>query len=527
MRRAPRRRTLSVRPCYTGVRKRLFLCAALLSALPACAPERVRPGVPSELAWRESYLGSGSYLGVTGEARDLDGRTAIVLTAITPGGAADRAHLQKDDRILSIDGSRRFLSQPDFALAVYQLDFRTPHVFEIRRGGETLTLDIQPDPAGKRGDVLEGRVRREQLVREVADALRGGIIEDHRGRDWDALVMRYTPLAEEARTRWELYGIINRMLGELKVSHLVHLSPEFMRCEWPSFTADVYTAGVEMVLRDDRFLVARLFEGSSAGRAGLCVGDEIISVDGLPPREAPACRSTMYHAGMEPPFYFLYLRAGESVSLRVRGSADPADERTVALALDGPGGYLHASRASRDILETDRHKLAYLHLWCLLSGDYYDLWRDFLAREGNEADAVLLDLRGRGGDAGLAVRITRDIAGIGKPVVVLVDGMTYSAKELIAYRVKKEGTARVVGQTTLGAFIGLRMIELSDGSVLEYPAHHVEGFTDGAVLEGHGVEPDVPVEYDLACLGGRDPILEAAKIEAVRLIAGREPARRD
>jgi carboxyl-terminal processing protease len=134
-------------------------------------------------------------------------------------------------------------------------------------------------------------------------------------------------------------------------------------------------------------------------------------------------------------------------------------------------------------------------------------------------DALLLDLRGRGGFPTEVDRVLRVLDaernGWSKPVVALIDAGTRSAKEVLAWRLRSSERALLVGEATAGAVLPASFAPVGDGAVLMYPAATLGAMS--ARLESRGVLPDVPVELPLTpAQGGRgdDPIFSAAIVAA-------------
>ena len=81
------------------------------------------------------------------------------------------------------------------------------------------------------------------------------------------------------------------------------------------------------------------------------------------------------------------------------------------------------------------------------------------------------------------------------PMVVLVNGNSASASEILAGAIKDYGIGTLVGTTTFGKGIVQRPIELSDGSAVKlnissYYTQH------GINIHGIGIKPDVECEFD-------------------------------
>ena len=137
-------------------------------------------------------------------------------------------------------------------------------------------------------------------------------------------------------------------------------------------------------------------------------------------------------------------------------------------------------------------------------------------REAPKGAGVLLDLRGNAGglvteavkatsaflDGGLVA--TYDIRGeqralyadaggdTGRPVVVLVDGGTMSAGELVTGALKDRGRAVTVGTRTFGKGSVQMPSTLADGSVAELTVGHYRT-PAGHGVDGRGVTPDLLV----------------------------------
>jgi carboxyl-terminal processing protease len=85
----------------------------------------------------------------------------------------------------------------------------------------------------------------------------------------------------------------------------------------------------------------------------------------------------------------------------------------------------------------------------------------------------------------------------GIPLVVLVDGGTASAAEIVAAALQDRGRAVLIGSRTFGKGSVQAPSQLSDGSALELTVGHYLT-PSGRSLDGVGVKPDVQVPADAA-----------------------------
>jgi carboxyl-terminal processing protease len=265
-------------------------------------------------------------------------------------------------------------------------------------------------------------------------------------------------------------------------------------------------AGVGLWLRrsGSTLRVAQVAAGGPAEKAGVQVGDEVRSVDGRPAAGLSAEEAAAALRG----------RAGTSVALTVdRGG----DVRTLSLT--------RAVVASPAVTAT----LVSAHVGRIV----VPVFSQGVGRQVREAASALvkqhatglvLDLRGDPGgllseavetasaflDGGAVVTYTRrdevpqrlDVAGRGDittPLVVLVDGSTASAAEVVAGALQDRGRAVVVGSRTFGKGTVQEPHRLADGSSL---ALTVARYTlpSGRSVEGVGIEPDIQVLDGAAAL---------------------------
>ena len=97
------------------------------------------------------------------------------------------------------------------------------------------------------------------------------------------------------------------------------------------------------------------------------------------------------------------------------------------------------------------------------------------------------------------------------PLVVLANGYSASASEILAGAVKDYGIGTLVGTTTYGKGIVQKVINLSDGSAVKLTVSNY--FTpNGNNIHKIGIDPDVEVEFDAEQYkNGVDNQLEKAK----------------
>lgn len=362
------------------------------------------------------------------------------------------------------------------------------------------------DGEGARAERVLSLLGPEHLLREAWRVTKGHVYRRDLA-DWDALLARHLPRAADARSPEQVYAAVNEMLGELGVSHLVLVG----RGVWERELAQEFDgrprarAGFELVELEGRLFVDGLVEGGPGERAGLLEGDEVVAIEDVAARESPRLEGAGHDPGLPgPPGYSLRVASGERLSLVVRRRADEAPRAVVlepfAITL------AQASRNSARVVSVEGSagpvQVGVLHLWHVIRREMLELTREALRGPLAGADALVLDVRGRGGSAQVVQGLLRLFGGRrrawNKPVVCLIDGGTRSAKEILAWHWRERDLGPLVGATTQGACLGCGFFELSDGSILALPLVDVRRLTGGEQLERVGVEPTVPVASALA-----------------------------
>jgi len=174
------------------------------------------------------------------------------------------------------------------------------------------------------------------------------------------------------------------------------------------------------------------------------------------------------------------------------------------------------------VIEHQGKRIGVIHLWHFMTGEVVRTLADAIQGELADTDALVLDIRGRGGRADVVRRILNLFSGRRptwtKPVVCLIDKGSRSAKEIFAFKWKQREVGPLIGETTAGACIGCTFVQLSDSSILMVPMTNVSRMTDGVDLEGVGVDPTEPVaQHPLPYRQGRDSILAAGLDRAATL----------
>ncbi len=280
--------------------------------------------------------------------------------------------------------------------------------------------------------------------------------------------------------------------------HTRYLTAEELAQHAEQLSGEYSGIGVELEERDGKLIIRDVFEGSPAERAGIRIGDVLLAVNGQPVEELGLSGVVREVRGLE----------GTPVTLRLaRGAHGESYEVTIIRAK------IRASTVRWALLPEG---IGYVRLSSFANGAGGDLQRALAGLQVAGVRGLVFDLRGNPGGlvteavsvAGLflppetLVFTARDRAGnvteyrteatsapLDLPVVVLVDGGTASAAEIVAGALQDYRRATVVGERTFGTGTVLTEFRLQDGSALLIGTQ-VWVTPSGRVIWRNGIEPD-------------------------------------
>ena len=261
--------------------------------------------------------------------------------------------------------------------------------------------------------------------------------------------------------------------------------------------------GLSVTEVDAGLRVAQVFERSPAERAGIEVGETIVSVDGDSIAGLDSDAATALIKGPE--------GTEVTIGVRSRGGGRTRQERLTRAEIALPV-------ISSELETVGGEKLGYARLLAFSEGAHGALRGAVRRLQRQGAEGLVLDLRGNGGGLleeavlsasvflpeGETVVSTRsrtqgetvyETTGGNLPplpIVVLIDRNTASAAEILAAALADDAGARTVGSRSFGKGVFQQEIDLSNGGALKLTVG--EYFTpDGTNLAGKGIQPSVRV----------------------------------
>jgi carboxyl-terminal processing protease len=295
------------------------------------------------------------------------------------------------------------------------------------------------------------------------------------------------------------YGAIDGILAQLD-SHSSFMPPEVYKETQLETQGTFGGVGIQIAVKDRQLTVVMPVAGTPAARAGLQPGDRITNIEGAPTREMTFTDAVR----------------------RLRGAPGTTVAVTI-LRQESPGPF--TVTLTREIIALKpikavelEHAIGYIRVLSFSEQSGRDLQQAAQTLTEKGVRGLILDLRGnRGGLFNESVRAAELFLEVGQPVVsttsrhkneaalyktkrsgplqrvpliVLVNGTSASASEIVAGALQDLKRALVVGSKTYGKGSVQTIIPLSDGSALRLTtARYLT--PGGRSIDGAGINPDL------------------------------------
>ena len=273
--------------------------------------------------------------------------------------------------------------------------------------------------------------------------------------------------------------------------------------------------GVEISKLNDQIVIVGLFADSPAIEAGLQLGDIIISIDDKSSTDMTTSDFSTYVRNSEKKDFKLVIRRDEK-------------ERTYTITKR----HIELKSVISKLYEESGKKIGYIYMSIFASNSYTQFKKELKSLEEQNIDSLIIDLRDNsGGDLETTTNIislfmnsdkvifqmeTRDgtrektysKGNVDKeyPIVVLVNGNTASASEVLTSALKDNLNATIIGEKTFGKGT-VQTLSLTS-TMEQYKMTTKKWLTpNGNWIHGEGIKPDVEVKLN----ENTDNQLEAAK----------------
>jgi tricorn protease len=355
------------------------------------------------------------------------------------------------------------------------------------------------------------------------------------GVDWPKMRERYGKLIQNAVTRSDVNYILGELLGELSCSHTYRGGGDFEEAP----TRSVGYLGCDFALEQGAYRISHIITAapwdgvtSPLRKPGVNVkeGDWLLRVNGRP---------LDVH---EDPWAAFGGLAEKPVMLTVNDKPNLIGSRNVLVNTLGSESLLRHKAWIEDnrrrVDSASGGKIGYIYVKNTGADGQSDLYQQFRAQVAKEGLVIderwnsggqipdrFIELLGRRVTNYWGVRDGRDwqtpyIAQVG-PKVMLTNGWSGSGGDCFPWLFRENKLGPIIGTRTWGGLIGMTGAPgLVDGGHVTVPTFGIYDTAGKWIIEGHGVDPDIPVLDDPALLAeGRDPQLERAIAEVQKEMA--------
>lgn len=308
---------------------------------------------------------------------------------------------------------------------------------------------------------------------------------------------------EEIEGEKLVYGAIRGMLQTLD-PHSSFMPPDIYKELQVETKGSFGGLGIEITMRDGILTIVSPIEDTPAFRAGVKAGDRIIKIDGDLTKDLTLFEAVKRMRGKKgTDIVITIIREGLDGSKEITITRDVIKIRSVkSELLDDDFGYVRITQFQENTIKELKKALESLQ-----------------SDRSEDLKGFILDLRNNpGGLLDQAVQVSDEFLDSGKivytdgrvktqkmefyahpqkgeltcPMIVLVNGGSASASEIVAGALQDHHRAVVLGTRTFGKGSVQTIIPLADGSGLKLTT--AQYFTpSGRVIQAEGIEPDLVV----------------------------------
>ena len=297
-------------------------------------------------------------------------------------------------------------------------------------------------------------------------------------------------------------GATNGMLESLDDEHTMYFDKKSKEEFDSELSGNYYGIGAQIQLTSDETIkITKVFDDSPAKKAGLKEEDVFVSVDGTSVKGKSATEvANMLKSDSVKTSTIVVKRNDKELTFKV------TKENITLFSV------------SSEMLDNNGKNVGYLSV-SIFGQKTYSQFKDALTKlEKQDMDSLIIDLRGNTGgylstvtnmleefiDKGNVIYQIQSSSGVKQyktvkasekkyKIVVLIDGGSASASEIMSAAMKEVYGATLVGQTTYGKGTVQTTKNLSNGSMIKYT---IEKWLtpSGKNIDKEGIKPDYEVE---------------------------------
>jgi tricorn protease len=447
-----------------------------------------------------------------------DGKTFYYTTGSRSRGNAD---VESDLFSIAWDGKdKKELTKGNKGPRNAQLGPKDSYIYYVSRGktsrvkakdGKSEALPFQAKM------IVDYQTESNQIFEEAWKTINERFYDpNHHGQDWEALKMKYKPLAMKASTRDDFKYIFNKMLGQINASHMgIYRGEERANLQ----DDDSGYLGVEFSDNKGQLQVSYITPNSAADREAskLQVGDIVVAVNG----NEVSVKNNIYQ--------YLIETGNEKIILDITRNGNK-QEVVIRPKTSNRTDKYNAWVNERKRL-TEKYsdgQLGYIHIQGMNWTSFERFERELMAA-GHGKEGVVIDVRFNGGGwttdylmavlnvkqhaytipRGAAKDLSKEhtkftnyypfserlpLAAWTKPSIALCNHFSYSNAEIFSHAYKELELGKLVGVPTFGAVISTGGQTLIDGSYVRVPFRGWFVKSSQQNMDFQGAQPDIIVE---------------------------------
>lgn len=319
---------------------------------------------------------------------------------------------------------------------------------------------------------------------------------------WETLNVKYVD-NKKINQQDLLYGAIKGMINSVGDPYTVFFEPSLNKKFQEEISGSFGGVGIEIGKKDDVLTVIAPLKNTPAFKAGLQAGDKILKID---------TKSTESMT-IEEAVGLIRGRRGTKVTLTISTNGNTKEVELIRDTIQIP-------TVEWTLVENGRNKIAYLQIFSfnrIVDSEFNKAASEIL---NSSANSLIIDLRNNpGGLLDSAINLSgwfldknqvvvsevfsdgakNDFRSSGNgalkdyPTIILVNGGSASASEILAGALRDNKNVRIVGEKTFGKGSVQELVEFSGGSSLKVTT--AKWLTPkGVSISEKGIEPDFEIE---------------------------------
>lgn len=297
-------------------------------------------------------------------------------------------------------------------------------------------------------------------------------------------------------------GAVKGMVSELDPFSNFLDAKAYKEMQSDLFEGSFGGVGIVITIRDEKLTIVSPIKNTPGEKAGLMANDLILEVDGKSTEGISTEKASEWMRGEPGTKVKLLIKRNDTEPVLYEITRGMVEVPFLEHELRKDGiGYVNVAKFGQGV-GRDVEKAVTEMLSRGAKGIILDLRNNpgGLLNEAVDMASVFMDsgtvvqVRQRG-DATEILKVNRFIKHVKTPLVVLVNGGSASASEIVSGAVQDTGVGVLMGTKTFGKGTVQQVIPLSDGSAISMTIARYYTPKNRFIHE-HGIEPDIVIEFD-------------------------------